>query len=300
MNDRSFAIVGIGELLFDLLPGGKQLGGAPANFAYHAAALGDRGLILSRVGSDALGEEIISTLALRGLETNHLQIDAAHPTGTVQVKLDVNGQPDFTIIENTAWDNFEWTEDWEALARVADAVCFGTLAQRTLPSRQTIQKFLPTTRSECVKIFDVNLRQSYYSEELLVQSLRSADVVKLNDQEIQVVKNILALSGSSEEELARDLLNKFALDLVCVTRGARGSLFVTAKQQTEHPGFPVAVADAVGAGDAFTAALAHHYLRGSPLELMSEAANLLGSWVASQVGAMPPKDPEVILRVRGE
>jgi len=300
MSSDQYIIVGLGELLWDVLPGGLQLGGAPANSAYHAAALGDRGIIASRVGNDELGREALRRLMKLGLKTVHVQIDIERPTGTVLVQVDEKGQPDFTITEDVAWDFLEWTLQWQALAAEADAVCFGSLAQRSPHSRDTIRRFLQSTRSDCLRMFDVNLRQVFYSAEILSESLQWAKLVKLNDEELPRVVEILDLRGRSDKVCARQLIQAFDLDLVCVTRGARGSLLVTETDIVEHPGFQVTVADAVGAGDAFTAALVHHYLRKAPLETISEAATQLGSWVATQVGATPAVDPHILKHIIGD
>ncbi len=290
-------IVGLGEVLWDLLPDGKKLGGAPANFAYHAALLGDRGIAASRVGDDELGAEIRTQFRELGLSLDCLQTDPEHPTGTVKVELDARGQPDYTIIENVAWDNLQWSPEWEALAGQTDAVCFGSLAQRSAVSRDTIARFLAGTRPGAVRIFDINLRQHYYSAEILRQSLEQATVVKLNDEELAAVLEALGLAAGNDLGAAQRLLAAFELELLCVTRGARGSWLLRHTESHEHPGIAVEVADTVGAGDAFTAALCHHYLKGAALETMNLAANRMGAWVASQAGATPPPDPAVLANI---
>ena len=284
---KSFTIVGLGEVLWDFLPGGKQLGGAPANFAYIASLLGDRGVVASRVGRDELGAEVAARVAQLGLTTAYLQIDPAHPTGAVKVRVDGRGQPRFEIAETVAWDFLEWTAEWQVLAQEADAVCFGSLAQRSSESRSTVQKFLSGKRADAVAIFDVNLRQDFYGAEVLVQSLKRADVVKMNDEELPRVMRLLGLPYDHEVLSAARLRSAYGLKLLCVTRGCRGSLLVDESGTSEHPGFRITVADTVGAGDAFTAGLVHHYLRKSSLAEMNEAANRAGAWVASHAGAMP-------------
>jgi len=298
MASDQYTIIGLGELLWDLLPGGKQLGGAPSNFAYMAASLGDRCFIASRVGNDSLGREALDRLNQLGLPTCYVQIDRSHSTGTVLVQVDERGQPDFTITEDVAWDYLEWTPEWQALAAQADAVCFGSLAQRSPQSRDTIHRFLQAARSDALRIFDVNLRQSFYSTEIISESLRLSNIVKLNNEELPRVIRMLDLGDGSEAEAARRLLRAFNLDLVCLTRAAQGSLLVADDEVAEHPGFRVAVADAVGAGDAFTAALAHNYLRGASLERINEAANRLGAWVATQVGATPAVEQHVLEQIK--
>lgn len=295
----AFLIVGLGELLWDLLPDGKQLGGAPANFAYHAALLGDRGAIASRLGDDALGAEARDLVSNLRLPLEHLQTDADHPTGTVQIEISPGGEPDFTIVPDVAWDFLAWTPRLEELASQADVVCFGSLAQRSPRSRQTIRAFLDATRHGALRIFDVNLRQAYYSAEVLTESLRRANVVKLNDEELPILLERAGLRAEDDQSGVMRLLEAFELDLVCVTRGARGSLLASRSEVVDHPGLETAVADTVGAGDAFTAAMAHHLLRGAPLRRLSEAANRLGAWVAGQVGATPAADPAIVAQVTG-
>src|SRR5258707_2320446 len=295
-------VVGLGELLWDLFPSGKQLGGAPANFAYIPALLGDAGIVASRVGDDRLGQEALWHLKSSGLDVSRIQRDPSHPTGTVKVEVDSNGQPEYQITENVAWDFMEFSEDWISLARSAHAVCFGTLAQRNPASRAAIRAFLSALPSFAIGIFDVNLRQSYFNAEILRDSLRHAKVLKLNHQEfprfLDLLQCPLKNSGRAEITGARWLCRAFGSRLVCITRGAKGSLLVTAESHHEHPGFSVKIADTVGAGDAFTAALVHHALRGSSLAMMNTAANRMGAWVASQEGAMPPADAEILAEVR--
>jgi fructokinase len=294
-SSERFTVVGLGEMLWDLFPAGKQLGGAPANFAYMTALLGDHAVVASRVGKDRLGNAAARRLTRLGLATAFLQVDTAHPTGTVNVTVDTQGQPKFEIMTKVAWDYFEWASQWQGLAAEADAVCFGSLAQRSAQSRVTILAFLEALRPGALRIFDVNLRQAFFSKDILSESASRADVMKLNDDEIIRVTELLGGTARDQQGAARWMLKKFGLKLVCVTRGGSGSLLVTSDATDEHPGYPVKVQDTVGAGDAFTAALVHKYLRKAPLRAMNAAANRLGSWVASQVGATPPADPKVIL-----
>ena len=280
-------MIGLGEVLWDLLPSGKVLGGAPANFAYMTNLLGDQGVVASRVGDDDLGREACRVMQELGLSTAYVQCDRQHPTGMAGVFIDSAGQPTFTIKESVSWDFLEWTESWEQLSARADVVCFGSLAQRSPTSSGTIERFLQNTPKKALRIFDVNLRQSFYSTEVLRRSLQYTDIVKLNDQELLRVTSLLGFDTGDEETLARRLLGEFNLRLVCVTRGARGSLLVSKDGTVEHKGLSVQVADAVGAGDAFAACLAHHYVRGKSLEEISESANRFASWVATQVGATP-------------
>jgi fructokinase len=295
-------VVGLGELLWDLFPKGKQLGGAPANFAYITALLGDSGMVASRVGDDRLGQEALWHLKSSGLDVSRIQRDPTHPTGTVKVEVDLRGQPEYHISENVAWDFLEFSEDWISLARATHAVCFGSLAQRNSVSRATIRAFLSALPSFAIGIFDVNLRQSYFSGDLLRDSARHATILKLNHEEFPRFLDLLRcpLKGSERSDIfaARWLCRELGIRLVCITRGPAGSALITAESHHEHPGFSVKIADTVGAGDAFTAALVHHALRGSSLAAMNVAANRMGAWVASQEGAMPAADPEILAEVR--
>lgn len=288
MADQEFRIVGLGEVLWDVLPSGRQLGGAPANFAYIANLFGNRGLVASRVGADDLGRAAIEQLLQHGIGTTSIQHDRVHPTGTVRVEVDGAGQPRFDIAEHVAWDFLEWTPDWQQLAGEVDAVCFGSLAQRSPASASTIHRFLRATGANTLRVFDVNLRQRFFTHEILMQSLEVAEVVKLNHEELPRIMQMLELTGSDERASALRLALAYDLKIVCITRGAHGSMLVTGDDRVvEHPGYRVKVIDTVGSGDAFTAALVHEYLRGSSLETMSETANRVGAWVASQVGGMP-------------
>ena len=291
-----FTVVGLGELLWDLFPSGKRLGGAPTNFAYVSRLLGDDSHVASRVGADALGAEALARLAELGLPGRHIQRDAARPTGTVRVELDERGEPTYESSSDVAWDYLEWTEEWKELAARADAVCFGTLAQRSAVSRATVRSFLRVTPPRAMRVFDVNLRHSLSDAEMLSDSLALARAVKLNGDELPRVAAFLKLGGRGPRELAAGLAREYDLELVAVTRGGDGSLLLAGGEVAEHPGCRVQVADTVGAGDAFTAALIHAYLRGASLTEMSEAANRAGAWAASQAGATPPAEPEALRR----
>ncbi len=295
---RQFTVVGLGELLWDMFPQGKQLGGAPANFAYMTALLGDRGIVASRVGDDRLGQEAIWQLKSSGLDTSYVQKDGEHATGTVLVKVDSKGQPEYKICEDVAWDHLAWSEQWQELALSADAVCFGSLAQRSEVSRTTIRKFLQSVRADAARIFDVNLRQAFYSREILRVALLHANIMKVNHEELPRIVELFGEKFSAEKESAKWLADEFGLKLVCVTRGHRGSILYCNGVCDEHMGFTVKVADTVGAGDAFTAALVHHWLRKTPVAEMNLAANRMGAWVASQEGAMPAADESVLSTIR--
>jgi fructokinase len=292
-------ILGIGELLWDLLPEGPQLGGAPANFSVMAGRLGNHAAILSRIGRDDLGRKAIEILDPLPVDTSHLQIDPAHETGRVTVAFN-RGQPEYTIHQPVAWDSLELSDEWLQLAERADAICFGSLAQRSLESRQTIQTLAAQTSSSCIRIYDVNLRAPFYSGEIVQESLELATVVKMNDAEVSPVLALLGLQsveGPTTPRLrlgAENLLAEFpTLQMIAITCGPHGSLLVTRDEWHQHPGIPVRVADTIGAGDAFTAAMTHYLLRGADLLTLNEAGNRWGAWVASQPGAMPPL-PEAV------
>ena len=290
-------MVGLGEVLWDFLPSARVLGGAPANFAYMASVLGNEGIVASRVGIDDLGRDAREEMKRLRLNTSCLQRDSLHPTGTAEVSIDERGQPNFTIKQPVAWDFLEWTAEWEELSAKADVVCFGSLAQRSPISAATIERFLQNTRKAALRICDINLRQSYYNGDVLWKSFRQADIAKLNDQELPQVSSLLNLGTGTEEVLAKRLLKECHLRLACITRGDRGSLIVSDEAVVEHQGFPVKVVDAVGAGDAFTACVAHHYLRGKSLQEISESANRFASWVATQPGATPTVSAEQLQNV---
>ena len=300
-------ILGIGELLWDALPedlrpselppdgspSDGMLGGAPANFTVMAGRLGNHAAILSRIGRDDLGRRAIDRLDPMPVDTSCLQVDPVHETGRVTVSL-VNSEPMYTIHQPSAWDFMELSDEWVRMAERADAVCFGSLAQRNVVSRQTIQNLAAQTSDACIRVFDVNLRAPFYSGEVIQESLELATVLKMSDGELPEVLNLLGLPvdeepGSEQLRLgATRLLEEFpALQLVAVTRGARGSLLVRREAWSEHPGFRIQLADQIGAGDAFTAALTHYLLRGADLTKLNEAGNRWGAWVASQSGAMP-------------
>ena len=276
-------IVGIGEILWDMLPSGKALGGAPANFAYHAGRLGEEGWAVSAVGDDALGREILDLVASKGLHSLIAVTDK--PTGTVQVSLDARGVPAYNIMEDVAWDNIPFTADMETLAQRADAVCFGSLVQR-MGSRASVLRFIRSMRPEALKVFDINLRQHYYSRDVLEASLRLADILKINDEEIGIVSSIFGLGGD-DRDACRALIETFGLKLVILTRGADGSEVITADEVIPQEVGEVEVIDTVGAGDSFTAAFVVAYLRGDSLAEAQRLASETASYVCSRKGAMP-------------
>jgi fructokinase len=298
-------ILGVGELLWDILPDGPRLGGAPANFSVMAARLGNHAAILSRIGRDDLGRAAMERLTPFPVDAGAVQIDPEHETGRVTVAL-VDGQPSYNIHEPAGWDFLELTDDWVQLAERANAICFGTLAQRGPVSRQTIQTLVAQTSDGCVRVFDVNLRAPFYSAEIVQESLELATVMKMNDAEVPLVLELLGLEQDSKSIEPRKylrlaasrLLREFpTVRMVAITCGAHGSLLVTREEFHAHPGVPVKVADTIGAGDAFTAAMTHSLLRGASLAAINEAGNRWGAWVASQAGAMPDLPDEVITRI---
>ena len=283
-------VIGLGEVLWDLLPGGKQLGGAPANFAYHARVLGADAYVASAVGNDALGDEILRQLDCVGLDHRCMHVDDRYPTGTVSVELAVQGKPTYVIHENVAWDHIPALPELLALAGRADALCFGTLAQRSAASRATVQACLAALPTGCLRIFDINLRQHYYDKEVLAAGLQQADVLKLNDEELPILAAELDIAGREEEILAA-LLATFGLKVIALTRGEKGALLFARDESSVESAVPAKVVDTVGAGDAFTAALAMGLLRGLPLDAVNRYAVRLAAFVCSQTGATP-KVPE--------
>jgi len=280
--------VGLGEVLWDLLPAGNQLGGAPANFAYHAKQLGAQSSVVSAVGADALGNEIAARVAALGLDTSQIARDRDHPTGTVSVTLDAAGVPEYVIHTNVAWDFIPHTAALNALAARTDVVCFGSLAQRSPTSRQRIRAFLAATRRDhCLRVFDINLRQNYFDADVVHRSLELASVFKLNDQELPVIAKLLSIAGEETDVIA-EMMKRYRLRVVALTRGDKGSSLFSRYATSHHRGYPAKLADTVGAGDSFTAAVAIGLLRGLPLDRINDAANRLAAYVCSQHGATPP------------
>lgn len=283
MNAQKKVIVGIGEILWDMLPTGKALGGAPANFAYHAKRLGEDGWAVSAIGNDALGREIMEIVMEKGLR-NLISV-TSRPTGTVQVSLDAKGVPSYTIMEDVAWDNIPFTPQMAALASRADAVCFGSLVQRG-NSRDSVLRFLRAMRPEALRVFDINLRQHYYSNEVIDESLQLSDILKINDEEIRIVAELFGLGGD-DTAACRALIERYGLKLVILTRGADGSEVITADEAIPQAVGQVEVVDTVGAGDSFTAAFVVAYLRGDSLADAQRLANETAAYVCSCKGAMP-------------
>jgi len=284
----SFNVVGLGEVLWDLLPSGTQLGGAPANFAYHAHALGAQAHVITRVGNDDYGREIIRRFRDMGLPDNSVQVDKVAPTGTAKVVLSGNGLAHFSIQENVAWDCIAVTDEVVAATREADAICFGSLAQRGELSRSTIQQLVAATPIDALRVFDINLRQHFYSRNVIEQSFQLANVLKLNDNELPTLAEMFGLTGAIEHQVER-LAVTFSLQLVALTRGENGSLLYQRKdgRWSDCPSRPVKVVDTVGAGDSFTAALVLGMLRKMDLDEINAVANEVARYVCSQAGATP-------------
>jgi len=296
-------IVALGEVLWDIFPDARHLGGAPLNFAVHCRSLGADAHVVSRVGMDDLGDEIVRAVAGFGLPLQTVQRDPAHPTGTVKVTLDSAGRPTFEIVRDVAWDYIELTAEAKALATKADALCFGTLAQRSSQSRASIQTLLSLARRARLIVCDINFRQSFYTREIVEASLRASNVLKLNETELPALLGLLDqksgfskkpdFSGAEREAVLR-LMGIFDLELVCVTLGERGAILHTRGREIRSPGYKVKVADTVGSGDAFTAGLVMKLLAGAPHEAALDYANLVGAYVASQPGATPPLNAEIL------
>ena len=298
MNDPTESIVvGLGEVLWDCFADSRRPGGAPANVAFHASQLGHRGVICSRVGEDELGDELLEYLTARGLETRHVQRDAARPTGWVTVDSTDPQRPSYLIHQNVAWDHLEFHRPLERLMSEASAICFGTLAQRGLLSRETIHRCLSAAPGALV-VYDVNLRQSWYQPDWIERSLQASRIVKLNANEVGVLAEVLQIRSAEPPSFAAALRNRYGVDLVCITRAERGCLLIGPDQTADIPGVEVEVADAVGAGDAFTAALISARLRGWLLSAAAKFANEVGALVASRPGAMPVLTDELAALIR--
>lgn len=284
-------IVGLGEALWDVFPTGKKLGGAPANFAYHASQFGLDGLAISAVGRDELGEEAVAMLAENGLQFHIDRVE--EPTGTVQVTLDANGVPQYEIKTGVAWDNIPYTRELAEIASQTRAVCWGSLAQRSEVSRQTINWFLDAVPSDCLKVFDINLRQHYYSREVIEESLRRADILKINEDEIEIVAEMFGIDTTGYEAKCNSLMQLFpALKMLILTCGAVGS-YVFHNGELSYLDTPkVDVVDTVGAGDSFTGAFVACILAGKTVPEAHRKAVDVSAYVCTQAGAMPaiPED----------
>ncbi len=280
-------VVGIGEVLWDCLPEGRQLGGAPANFAYHASQLGMDAIVVSAIGRDNLGNEIAALLKEKHLGM-HLDI-VPLDTGTVQVSLDEDGIPQYDIKENVAWDSIPYTEALQTIARQTKAVCFGSLAQRSTISRKTIASFIDDMpqESDTLKVFDINLRQNYFSREVTEESLRRCNILKINDEELAVVARMLALKSDEQETECKEIIARYNLRMLILTCGINGSYVFTSDTSSFLPTPKVEVADTVGAGDSFTGAFVASILSGKSIAEAHRKAVEVSAYVCTQHGAMP-------------
>lgn len=290
---RKYTIIGLGEALLDLFPDEAKLGGAPLNFTVHAHQLGNEGIVVSRIGQDTNGQHVINALHQRNMRTDHIQHDPDLRTGIVKVHMKPDGDHSFDIINNVAWDNMQWDPDLESLANEADALCFGSLAQRNGQTRNMIYRFVSEAHS-ALRLFDVNLRQQFYNRRILERSLELCSTVKCNEEELVVLNNFFSL-GNQTDEIANALIKKFNLQWLALTRGAKGSVVFDGKARHEGETVEVDVSggDAVGAGDSTSAALVHGAIRGWPWTKTLKLANTLGAYVATQKGACPPLTDDI-------
>ncbi|HSM46836.1 MAG TPA: carbohydrate kinase [Draconibacterium sp.] len=284
MKNKPF-VAGIGELLWDVLPTGKQVGGAPCNFAFHALQAGCESIVISAVGNEQSGDELLSALAVLNINCEFIQRNG-FSTGTVTVKLNESGHPSYSIHENTAWDNVELNPETESKFKELDAVCYGSLGQRNSVSAETIQRLLESVKPGCLKVFDINLRQHFYSPEIITKSLEFANILKLNDEELPVLSGIFGLTGDVKKQLEQ-LSNQFKLQYIVYTMGEKGSIIMRDNEFSFLGSPKVVVADTVGAGDSFTAVLVSGLLKGLPLNKVHEAATRTAAFVCTQKGATP-------------
>ncbi len=290
---RPPVIAGIGEILWDIVGDKEELGGAPINFAYHAGALGAEAYAVSSIGDDDRGRATLQELEKRGMSTAHITTIPGAVTGYVLAEVDEQGIATYTFPDNVAWDTLSIGLDTIALGEQMDAVCFGSLAQRSEQSREAILDFLTNRAPHALKVFDLNIRQKFYTAEIIRTSLHCADVLKLNDDEIILLAEMEKLSGS-DEELLKALVNRYDLDLAVLTRGEKGSLLVNAGEVSSHPGYASRVVNTIGAGDSFTATTVLGLLAGLSLDSINEQANRVAAYVCSQQGAMPPLTEELL------
>ena len=286
-------VIGMGEALWDMLPEGRKIGGAPANFAWHVSQFGFDSRVVSAVGDDALGQEILDTFDAKKLKYSIAKVP--YPTGTVQVELDSDGVPRYEIKEGVAWDNIPFSPEVEALARSAKAVCFGSLAQRSVVSRETVNRFLDTMPEDgsTLKIFDINLRQNFYTKEILHNSFNKCNVLKINDEELVTVSRMFGYPGVDAESKCRALMSDYGLRMLILTCGVNGS-YVFGQDSMSFLDTPkVEIADTVGAGDSFTAAFVAAILRGHPVCEAHRLAVEVSAYVCTQNGAMPPLPEEM-------
>ena len=290
-------VIGIGEALWDMLPGGKKLGGAPANFAYHASQFGLEGLAVSAIGHDDLGEELVGQLEAHGLPYHLARV--AQPTGTVQVSLDAQGVPQYEIKTDVAWDNIPFDDELHALAAGCKAVCYGSLAQRSPVSRATIHAFLEATPVDCLKVFDINLRQNFYTKEVLEEAFRGCDILKLNDEELVVISRLFDGPGLGLEEKCWHIYKEYGLKMLILTCGTDGSYVFYDGGMSYQVTPKVQVADTVGAGDSFTGSFVASILQGKSVPSAHETAVKVSAFICTQAGAMPVVPDELKALPRG-
>ena len=285
-NKAIFKVCGVGEVLWDAFPDGEKFGGAPANFACHCYSLGAQAYVVSCIGRDQRGVKAREFLDNHGVNTSCLAGSDTHETGVVIVALDDAGKPEYEIKEGVAWDNIPLTEEMKALAPQLDAVCFGSLSQRNDVSCGAIRKFLEATGPDCLRVFDINIRQNFYNDEIIRSSLESANVLKLNDEELPIVAGLIGAEGT-DEEIVRAVIGQFGLKLVALTCGPKGALMVTPEESSFAAPSVTDVINTVGAGDSFTAAMIMGFLNNKPLDQMNKEANRLAAFVCTQHGAVP-------------
>jgi fructokinase len=281
-------IAGIGEVLWDVYPDAALFGGAPANLACHAASLGAEAWMVSAVGADELGDRALDSMRAHGVECGCVGRDPIHATGRVVVTLDDVGQASYEFAADTAWDHLAWSDELAYLARRCDAVCFGTLGQRSPMSRDTIRRFVRGVPRSALRVFDVNLRQRFYDREVIEASLQNASAVKLNEEELPVVASLCRIEAATPRATLSEIMARYQLRLAALTCGPAGALLLSAAEQSECPAVSTAVVDTVGAGDAFTATLIVDFLRGYPLAEINRHANAVAAFVCSQPGATSP------------
>ena len=289
-------IVGLGEALWDCLPDGSKLGGAPANFAYHASQFGNDAYAISAIGNDALGDQTLKEFDEKHLKYVMPRVD--YPTGTVQVELDEEGIPTYDIKQNVAWDNIPFTPEIENVAKHCGCVCFGSLAQRNKISRDTIHRFIDTTPMSCLKIFDINLRQNFYTKEIIQESLKACDILKINDEELVTIGRLFGYPGLDIENKCYLILGKYNLKMLVLTCGTNGSYVFAPGVKSYQPTPKVEVDDTVGAGDSFTGSFASAILAGMPIKDAHKLAVEVSAFVCTQPGAMPKLPESLLNRVK--
>ena len=284
-------VVGLGEALWDVLPEGKKLGGAPANFAFHAGQFGLNSIAVSALGEDKLAEETIQQLEEKNLQ--YCMPRVPYPTGTAQVTLDIECIPTYDFKENVAWDNIPFNDDVKAIAENTRAVCWGSLAQRNVVSRESIYKFLDATPKDCMKIFDINLRQNFYTKEVICESMKRCNILKINDEELVLIGRMFGYPGLDIENKCWLILGKYDLDMLVLPCGTNGSYVFTPGSMSYQPTPKVEVADTVGAGDSFTGTFCASILAGKPVTEAHKLAVSVSAYVCTQNGAMPILPEEV-------